>query len=275
MKVKLDLKDALDAAKQASLEAGKTIMEIYNSGDRGYQTKDDDRKSELTKADTSANEVIVKRLSKRYPDIPILTEEANDPKERLDSEYVWIVDPMDGTKEFISRNGEFTVNIGLVKDGVPVLGALYIPAKNILYYAIEGQGAYMIENSKETKIRPSKNSDVNQMVLVKSRSHSGEKEKALIERCKFKDIITSGSSLKGCLVASGKADLYFRFGPTKEWDICAMSAIIGEAGAMITDLEGREIRFNKEDILINGFLVSNNTIHEDLIRISKQIGEDK
>jgi len=256
----------IEFIKDTALEAGKAIMEIYASEDFGTEMKKNS--SPLTKADTKANKIIVSRLRKKYPEIGILTEEEADDKTRLDKELVWIIDPMDGTKEFINRNGEFTVNIGLAKNGKPIMGVILVPAKNEMFWADEN-GAFNNISRKIEKITVSSNKEIPDMVLAKSRSHSGEKEKALIENNKFKAVISSGSSLKGCLIARGVADAYFRFGPTNEWDICAMHAILNAAGGKMTDLEGNEIVYNKKKVKINGFLASNNQIHDILIEKGK------
>jgi len=255
----------LKTAKKLALDAGEAIMELYQS-DISSERKDDG--SLLTKADTTADRIIVQGLKKEFPDIPVLSEERKDDLSRQKSKLVWIVDPLDGTKEYVNRNGEFTVNIGLVKDGKPILGVVLVPAKNEMFWGSE-EGAFYNISRKVERIGVSKRNALNEMILAKSRSHSGEKEKKLIEKNRFKAVISSGSSLKGCLIAQGIADVYYRFGPTNEWDICAMHAVIDASGGMMTDLLGKEIKYNKEDVKINGFMASNGQIHKKLIEIGR------
>jgi 3'(2'), 5'-bisphosphate nucleotidase len=258
--------DKLIIAKNLSLVAGEEILNIYSSGDFGTTEKSD--KSPLTKADLTANEVIVSTLGKAFPDFGILTEEESDDLSRLDKEYVWIIDPLDGTKEFIKRNGEFTVNIGLCKNGEPVLGVVYAPAKDELFFAEKSKGAFYQKGKEISKITASNKSKISDMTLACSRSHSGEKE-ASIQNL-FVEVIPTGSSLKGCLIAKGDADAYFRFGPVHEWDICAMDAILRGAGGLLTDFSGNPIKYNQKDTLIKGFLASNGKIHGELLRLANE-----
>ena len=248
----------LETAKDAAISAGKTIMEVYDDYD--IETKLDN--SPVTTADLKADKIIIEKL--KGFGIPILTEESEDDFKRLDSSYVWIVDPLDGTKEFISKNGEFTVNIALVRDGKPVLGVICAPAIDEMYYALDG--AYF--NGK--KIDVSDIDSLSDMVLMKSRSHADDKL-SIIEN-KFRESKSRGSSLKGCNVASGDADVYIRFGNVHEWDICAMHCIVVEAGGKMTGLDGSDIVYNKKDTLVKGgFIVSNGKKHDEL---TKSINSD-
>ena len=252
----------LEIAKSLAIEAGKRILEIYKSKDLDVQHKEDN--SPLTRADKEANEIIVSKLRSEFP-YTILTEEEKDNKSRINEDYVWIIDPLDGTKEFISGRGEFTVNIALVKDRKPILGVIYVPVKEELYYSSE-KGAFFEKDGRVGELKVSEKNNIGNMILVMSRSHAGEKENRV--RTAFKEAISAGSSLKGCLVASGKADTYIRFGPVNEWDICAMNAIVNGAGGIMTDLEGKELVYNKEDTLVNGFIASNNKIHDELLKLA-------
>lgn len=261
----MDLSKQLTTAKNLALEAGEKILEIYNSGSFSVTKKEDDM--HLTEADLTANEIIVSGLRKEFPDYSILTEEEKDSKERLGNGYVWIIDPLDGTKEFISRNGEFTVNVALTYKGKPVLGVIYIPVKEELFFASKNNGAYYQKGGNVKKIHASNRSSIENMILVQSRSHPDEKLISLINKCKFAEIKTSGSSLKGCLIAKGDADVYFRFGPVNEWDICAMDCIVRESGGIMTNLKGEPLKYNQNNTLIKGFLVSNNKIHDKLIKL--------
>ncbi len=247
----------IETIQKLARDAGKAILAYYDKPETTY--KDDS--SPLTRADTEANQIITSFLRKHFPDHGILTEEEKDTVDRLHKEYVWIIDPLDGTKEFIKKNGEFTVNIALTKNGVPVLGVIYSPALDIMYHAKKGNGAFC--NGKQIHVSEKKDA----LVLAKSRSHADDRLKLLpIEKT-----ITSGSSLKGCLVAEGKADCYVRFGPVNEWDICAMHCIIAEAGGTMTTLKREQLRYNQKQTLINGFVVTNSscdtTIHNALQHI--------
>lgn len=251
------MEEYLQTAKQLAIKAGKEIIKIYHSQ---YDIEEKEDKSPLTTADKKANEVIVKGLEEKFPQHAILSEESQD-KNRLDKDYVWIVDPLDGTKEFIKKNGEFTVNIALTYKQKPIVGVIYIPAKEQLFFASKDNGSFF--NNK--KIKTSSRIELKNMILIKSRSHASQQVKKFIKEKKLAEVKTSGSSLKGCLVAQGKADIYFRFGPTHEWDICAMDAILKEAGGKLTNLKGKKIKYNQEKTKINGFLASNNTIHKKLL----------
>jgi len=265
----MDFEKEFFIAKSLARRAGSEIMKIYESEFKITEKEDENaHRSPLTEADLLANEIIVTGLRRNFPEYSILTEEEKDNKERLNNKYVWIIDPIDGTKEFISRNGEFTVNIALVHQNRPILGVIYAPALDQAFYAAKDQGA-CISNGNERPIKVSSRSMLNRMILVKSRSHASGKLLELIEKNIFARTRTSGSSLKGCLVAKGDSDVYYRLGPVNEWDICAMHAIINAAGGKMTDLDGKEIKYNKEDVKINGFLVSNNTIHKELIEMGK------
>lgn len=270
--MEMDLGKELEAAKELALKAGKEILKIYGSDFEVSEKVDDNSyKSPLTEADLRANDIIVQGLRSSFPEYSILTEEEKDNKERLSNEFVWIIDPLDGTKEFIKRNGEFTVNIALVNKARPVLGVIYVPVLDELYFASKNMGAFLEKDKKTKKITVSDKTRPKEMVLVKSRSHATERLLKIIDKLKFAEINTSGSSVKGCLVARGDADVYIRLGPQNEWDICAMNAIINEAGGKMTGLNGKTLKYNKENVLIeSGFLVSNNRIHDKLLELIKE-----
>ncbi len=263
----MDLVKELILAKKLALQAGKKIMEIYENKHISVTIKkEENRESPLTQADTAANDIIVTGLCQEFPEYAILTEEAIDDKKRLENDYVWIIDPLDGTKEFVNRNGEFTVNIALVYKKEPILGVIYVPVKGEMFYATKGNGAHYEINNKVKKINVSEKENIKEMILVQSKSHSGEKEAAI--RKYFAETKSKGSSLKGCLIAQGEADAYFRFGPINEWDVCAMNLIVQEAGGKMTTLDGFVRNYNSENILIpDGFLVSNNKNHEKLLEL--------
>lgn len=246
------LKDFLVIAKQA----GAIILSIYN---QDYEISIKDNQTPLTVADEKANEYIVNQLKTLYPDIAILSEESSDDLSRLDKQALFVVDPLDGTKEFIKKNGEFTVNIALVIDGESVVGVVYAPALEKLYYASQGKGAFLeFENKELNSLKVT--SKFNELNVVGSKSHASIQEQTLYN--KHSDAINSifsvGSSLKGCLIAEGKADVYYRFGLTYEWDTAAMHCIAVEAGAIVKQLDHTELKYNREDTLNRkGFYIVN------------------
>lgn len=259
-----DYTHELEVAKHAAREAGKKIMEVYASP---FQVEIKKDASPVTQADKRAEKIILQLLLEQFPHYGVLAEETEDTSARLANQYVWTIDPLDGTKEFVAKNGEFTVNIALVHNHLPVVGVIYAPVLDQLYYAAHGKGAFVEEKGHITKLIPSSRSTVKNMFITMSRSHATQ-ERILVQEHTFKDIITSGSSLKGCLVAAGKADVYFRFNSVNEWDVCAMDCIVNESGARMTDFAGNRIRYNKPDIKVPPFLCSNNKIHNELLAIA-------
>jgi len=256
----------LEIAIKVAVLAGKKILPIYESNDIGEMEKADN--SPITKADLVANETIISGLSEKFPEYAILSEEEKDTIARLDSEYVWIIDPLDGTKEFIKKNDEFTLKVALVRFGEPVLGVIFVPVLNELYYATENNGAFLQKDGETFSISVSDRSQPEDMILVKSRSHASGRLLDIIERANFKEIKTSGSSVKGCLVSRGEADIYPCLHPISEWDICAMDCIARESGAVMTGLDGTPLKYNKADILFkNGFVLTNNCAHQEILDI--------
>ncbi len=176
----MDLLKELILAKKLALKAGAKIMEIYESDNIEVSTKyEEGYTSPLTQADTAANKIIVTGLRQEFPEYSLLTEEETDDKKRLENDYVWIIDPLDGTKEFVNRNDEFTVNIALVHKREPILGVIYVPVKGEMFYATKGNGAYYEKNNSLKKINVSEKEKIEEMILVQSKSHSGEKEAAI------------------------------------------------------------------------------------------------
>lgn len=278
MFARVNLLKELETAKKAAVLAGREIMAVYEADNAEIARKDDG--SPVTQADLAANAAIIAALRSAFPKDAILTEEEIDDAERLDSDRVWIVDPLDGTKEFISRNGEFTVNIALSEKGEPVVGAVLIPAEKALYYGARGHGSFSaagvesLEDLDRRRARALRVSDRRlpaEMTLAKSRSHAGRKTQTLMDKVPFRRVISKGSSLKGCLIAAGEADVYFRFGPTNEWDICAMHAILAEAGGVLTDLQGLPMRYNNPKTLNSGFVASNAAIHAEWIALAQEV----
>jgi len=242
-------------------KAGKEILEVYNK-DIDIEYKDD--KSPLTEADKRAHSIIEKEL-KKISNFPILSEEGkNIPYEiRKNWEYFWMVDPLDGTKEFIKKNGEFTVNIALIYKSKPILGVVYAPAIDILYYGGEKIGAYKVENGKTIKLNPVKTEKNSYLTVIASKSHLNEETKEFIKIIEnhFNNVetISIGSSLKICLVAEGKADIYPRIAPTMEWDTAAAHAVLSASGGKMVKYKKTqnlkeiknlpELEYNKENLL--------------------------
>lgn len=247
------IRDIIEIAQ----DAGKIILSIYNQTETKHILKED--KSPLTEADIKSNAHIVKELKKITPKIPIVSEEEiNIPFQKRSkwSEY-WLVDPLDGTKEFISRNGEFTVNIALIEECKPVFGVIDIPVMEKTFWGAKGFGSYEInKNKNEKKITTAKMSNGKIRILT-SRSHGG-KDMDIIKKISGHELIVAGSSLKFCLVANGKADAYLRLGPTCEWDIAAGEAIVENAGGILSDLSNKPIVYNKENKLNPYFFVASN-----------------
>lgn len=251
--IKLD--ELLGIAKEAAIAGGEEILKVYNT-DFDVEYKEDE--SPLTIADKNANEKIEEFLLDTG--IPVLSEEGKDIpfEERKNWEYLWIVDPLDGTKEFIKRNGEFTVNIALIKNGQPILGVIYVPVKEWLYYGHIEIGAF--KSTKEDTVKLPANDDRDSFVAVGSRSHKSPETEAYFKELEAEhgniEIVSMGSSLKICLVAEGAADVYPRFAPTMEWDTAAGHAIVASAGKHLIDVETRkEMVYNREKLLNNWFIV--------------------
>jgi len=230
-------------------EAGEAIMVVYRSGEAGVSSKADD--SPLTLADMASHQTIVAGLKKLAPGVPILSEEAADIPyiERKQWSRYWLVDPLDGTKEFIKRNGEFTVNIALIDNGMPIMGVVYAPVLDVCYYAEKGAGAFMQRvNNAAQQIRVRLHRTGQTIKVVASRSHSDARTAALLDKLGDHESVSMGSSLKFCLVAEGEAHFYPRLGPTMEWDTAAAHAVVNGAGGIVCDAAGQELGYNKEDL---------------------------
>ena len=235
---------------EISKEAGKAILEVYNTN-FDYQIKED--LSPLTKADTLSHNIICKRLKVLTPDIPILSEEDSDIPFNIRSQWkqYWLVDPLDGTKEFIKENGEFTVNIALIENNIPKLGVIYIPVSDEIFWGTNRYGSfYKNKNQDIERINVSKNI-YNPIRIIASRSHPDPKLDSLLKEIKDYEVINRGSSLKFCLIAKGDADFYPRFGPTSEWDIAAGDAIVRFAGGYVLNTNGLTIKYNCNHSYIN------------------------
>ena len=255
--MKVEIKKIINIAR----EAGDAILEIYQKDFEVYTKKDE---SPLTEADQAANKIILEKLVANYPDIPYISEEVkqNDYSERKDWEYCWLIDPLDGTKEFIKKNGEFTVNIALIHKGEPILGVVHVPVRNKTYYAEKNQGAFVIENNGVPKQIENRThySELDEIIVVASRSHLSQEVVDFVDDLKAKgkqvEFLSSGSSLKFCLVAEGKAHVYPRLAPTMEWDTGAAHAVCLEAGKNVLVYETKEaLTYNREDLLNPWFIV--------------------
>jgi 3'(2'), 5'-bisphosphate nucleotidase len=282
----------------AARRAGEATLEVYNSG---FAVEHKDDKSPLTLADKRSHEIIMNDLKKpitiknrkpthNNPTLPILSEEGRDIPygEREGWEYFWLVDPLDGTKEFIKRNGEFTVNIALIHANKPVLGVIYVPVKETFYFAAAGIGAYKLTKTKIVVDNMSVNEILDKsqklplgvnnkksnsgndkhttnerepITVIGSRSHGTKEFSEFIEQMKEKhgdvELISAGSSLKFCLVAEGMADIYPRFGPTMEWDTAAGQAIVEQIKGRVIDIETKKpLKYNKRNLLNPFFMVT-------------------
>jgi 3'(2'), 5'-bisphosphate nucleotidase len=250
----------IDQILKIAEDAGKSTLDIY---EREFTIEEKEDRSPVTEADKKSNEIILSALTQFYPEIPYISEETKQMpyEQRKDWKHFWLIDPLDGTKEFIKKNGEFTINIALIEGQKPVLGVIYVPVKEVFYYAQRGEGSFKIEkNSVPAPIRATRNNNKEKLTVVGSRSHGSETLNTFIEEKKsdYKEVelISSGSSLKFCLVAEGKADIYPRTGPTYEWDTAAGHAVVLESGKAVYDFEsGNPLVYNKENLLNGWFIV--------------------
>jgi len=239
----MDTSGVLGLFAELAADAGEKILEIYHD-DFSVEYKHDN--TPVTMADRLSNEIILRGLKKEYPGIPVLAEESADDPSRLLKEYCFIVDPLDGTKEFVSRNDEFTVNIALARNGVPVAGLIYVPVLGEFYYASENRGAFWHRGKeKEKPLRVS--SRIGDIRLAVSRHHRTRELDMLIKKNRIRNIVVIGSAYKACLLARGDVEAYYRFGKTMEWDTAAMQVIVIEAGGIFMDMDGKPFVYNKPD----------------------------
>jgi len=251
----MELSALLSGLVQLSRRAGDAILEVYQR-DFDVVTKDDN--SPLTQADLASHRVITEALAALTPDIPVLSEESDgiSAAERLSWTRYWLIDPLDGTKEFINRNGEFTVNIALIDEHRPRLGVVHVPVRQQTYFGVVGEGAWRQDGSDPARRIETRQPAAELPVVVGSRSHANPAVEACLASIGAHDMISMGSSLKFCLVAEGSADLYPRLGPTSEWDTAAAQAVVEAAGGAVLTFDGEALSYNrKEDILNPWFLV--------------------
>ena len=245
-------------------KAGRCALEIYQSSFT-VEYKDDD--SPITEADIAVNKILVDGLE-QYG-WSILSEELADSKERLGVSRVWIIDPVDGTKGFIDKKGDFSIMVGLAERGKPILGIVYQPTDDKLYYAQKGEGSYLVAGTQKKRLKVSDISNVSDSRLVISRSHFSKEMKEQVEAIKPKKVVHIGSTgLKAALIAEGKADFFFSPTPYMgQWDLCAPHIILEEAGGKMTGVRGQELIYNQEDVKNPyGVLATNSKLHDQLLR---------
>ncbi|MFI3226140.1 MAG: 3'(2'),5'-bisphosphate nucleotidase CysQ [Clostridia bacterium] len=262
MKLQPNLAQILEVCCDLATRAGDEIMKVYNDEKLFLQVETKSDSSPLTIADKRANKLIVEGLRANFPDYAILSEEEKDDKSRRQNPLCFIVDPLDGTKEFIKRNGQFTVNIALAQEQSVVLGVIFVPATGDLYYAAQKIGSFyknpqgeVFENHVSNTVGFDKPENIR---LVMSSSHGSPIMEQLIEKYGFTNFVKMGSSLKGCLVARGDAEIYYRHGLTCEWDTAAMQCIAEQAGAIFRQMDGSKMLYNRENTLNEkGFYIIN------------------
>jgi len=250
------LKKELETAIMAAKLAGEIIMSVYT---QAFAVTIKDDKSPVTDADVKANKLILEKLSTIFPDDGYLSEEARDDASRFEKKRFWVIDPLDGTKEFVKKNDEFSVNIGLVDQGEVVLGVVYIPVRKRVYFAIKGEGAYRQEDNGE-KVRIHVSNRVKPFNLLISRSHTSKRTISLLKLKAFEilSLTEMGSALKGCMIAEGLYDVYYNFGHSMKWDTCAMECIIEESGGIMRRLDDARIDYSEAETKNYGFYIINN-----------------
>ncbi len=263
-------KDEMEVATHLARAAGAILLEHYYSQFLVEQKVNAlDEIEEVTAADREANELIVNRLQTEFPDDGILAEESSDSEHRLEKNRVWLIDPMDGTKNFIARDGDFAVQIGLSVNGESIAGVVYQPVRQVLYRAVRNRGAWIEQDDKPAaRMFVSNRTEPGEMVLASSRSHRSPRMERLVTEFGFKDEMRRGSvGVKIGLITEQKADLYLHLSPsTKQWDTCAPEIVLAEAGGRLTDLFGQPLRYNGRRIdNRNGIVATNGAAHEVVI----------
>lgn len=245
-----NLKPVLEQLVDISRQAGLAILEWYE-GDMGITQKADD--SPLTKADLASHELIHAELTRRWPEIPVLSEESADIpwNERKNWQQYWLVDPLDGTKEFINRNGEFTVNIALINNHQSVLGVVHVPVTDISYFGARDTGAFRQHGASAPTPIGIRQPAADPAIIVGSRSHANPELASQLNKLGPHELISMGSSLKFCRVAEGLADFYPRLGPTCEWDTAAAQAVVEAAGGQVVKVDGSPLGYNSKEVYLN------------------------
>ncbi len=263
----------LAIAKRLALEAGSILMEYYQqSFTVDWKAPGDP----VTAADRRASQIIVSNLAREFPKHAILSEEEPDTLSRLGESHVWMIDPMDGTREFIEHRGEFAVQIGLVVDGRPVVGVVYQPTTKKLYYAAAGMGAFLESHGAAVQLQVSKEETASRMTMAVSRSHRGARVEAIRRRLRIPNIIQTGSvGLKVGAVCEGLAHLYVHTGSrTHLWDTCGPEAVLREAGGIMTDISNEPLRYDARDVRnANGLIASNGVVHQRAVQVTQSVVE--
>ena len=263
----------LETAKRLAREAGAILMNYYpQSLEIDWKAPGDP----VTAADREANELIVRGLAREFPDDAILSEEEPDNLSRLEESHVWMVDPMDGTREFIEHRDEFAVQIGLIIDGEPALGIVFQPTARKLYYAARGMGAFLEEDGATIQLKVSKESVASRMTMAVSRSHRSARIEEVRERLRIPHLLRLGSvGVKIGALCEGRAHLYVHTGSrTHLWDTCGPEAILREAGGELTDIFSRPLQYNGREVRNpNGLIASNGVIHERAVQVTQSVVE--
>lgn len=249
------LEERLQAVLSLVRQAGAVIMQLYNGDDTRWEVTHKADNSLLTQADLAAHRVLAEGLQQLTPDIPVVSEEdAASQDLRSVSTQFWLIDPLDGTKEFVARNGEFTVNVALIEYGQPVLGVVFAPALNLVYAGGKHSGAFCERDGVRTLIRVAAWGET--VRVVASKSHLNDETKQFIARLGAHELVQAGSSLKFCRVAEGSADIYPRLAPTCEWDTAAAQAVLEAAGGVVTTIDGAALVYGKPDVLNPSFVAA-------------------
>jgi 3'(2'), 5'-bisphosphate nucleotidase len=262
----------IEIAIEGILKAGQKVMEIYKSD---FSTSYKNEKEPITQADITSNEIILEYLSRTG--IPVLSEESTDDKSRVDEKTIWIIDPLDGTSDFVNKTGEFTIMIALIENGEPVVGIILWPKKDVLYIAKKGNGSFQKNDTNWKKISVESISELSQCIAVGSRHHLSDNEKEFASLLNLKEFIPRGSSLKVMDISSGSAHLYFTTtNKIKQWDTAASYCIIHESGGKMTDMFGNKLIYNTEVVNHeNGLLVTNGLIHSNVFEKYKKFHNKK
>ncbi|MDA0705167.1 MAG: 3'(2'),5'-bisphosphate nucleotidase CysQ [Proteobacteria bacterium] len=249
----VNLEALLEPVVALAIEAGDAILAVYAT-DFDVQSKSDE--SPLTQADLASHRHIAAGLRALTPAIPIISEEDGLPDFAVRGQWqcYWLIDPLDGTKEFVSRNGEFTVNIALIASNRPIFGVVHVPVQKRTYIGCQGRGAELREVGRVTAINVAQQSQA-PIRVVGSRSHRGSSLDAFLDKLGEYDMLPMGSSLKFCTVAEGNADVYPRLGPTSEWDTAAAQAVVEQAGGRVLELDGKPLSYNKKEAILNPWFV--------------------
>lgn len=268
----MDARTLLNTAVQAIREAGRAVLTVYRS-DFSVSEKDDE--TPVTEADVQSNDILRDALA--HLDVPILSEESADNLQRIKHEHTWIIDPIDGTQDFIDKTDEFSIMVGLAQHGKPLLGIVYLPAMDKLYWAMKGHGSFMIHNGKEQRLIVTKIRQLQDATLVASRSHFDDRSKSFQETNRMREVKKVGSNgIKMGLISQGDADVFMSFtDKLGEWDACASHIIVEEAGGKVTGLQGQEIQYNKKiPRLTDGLVVTNGLLHDKTLSQLKPLIDD-